>query len=248
MGPFFSKSNSDDEIHEKLSASSNTIVLLFRSASDETAKNGAPEGRRRALLRGAMGGAGTLAWLLALSLAVRGLAFVLSAQTPYSVFRKWHAGLNGTLELEFKTEKPDGLVLYTDDGGTYDFLELKLVGGALRLRYNLGGGAQIITVGNRLNDGHWHKVQVARRDEYTTLTVDGESQSRSSRGKEFAFGKFATNSDVFVGGIPPTAGTFCRADKARGGAGRAPARPDDKAPARVFRCRLRESAAVRGPR
>ncbi|KAL1396767.1 hypothetical protein pipiens_010284, partial [Culex pipiens pipiens] len=43
---------------------------------------------------------------------------------------------------------------------------------------------------------------VLRNDEHTTLTVDGVSQSRTSRGKEFLFGKFATNSDVFVGGMP----------------------------------------------
>lgn len=82
-------------------------------------------------------------------------------QNSYAQFRKWYTGLNGTLELEFKTEQPNGLVLYTDDGGTYDFFELKLVEGALRLRYNLGGGAQIITVGRDLHDGHWHKVQVS---------------------------------------------------------------------------------------
>jgi hypothetical protein len=87
--------------------------------------------------------------------------FVLDGtQNSHAQFRKWYTGLNGTLELEFKTEQPNGLVLYTDDGGTYDFFELKLVEGALRLRYNLGGGAQIITVGRDLHDGHWHKVQV----------------------------------------------------------------------------------------
>ncbi|KAL1376942.1 hypothetical protein pipiens_016589 [Culex pipiens pipiens] len=129
--------------------------------------------------------------------------FVLDgSQNSFAQFRKWYTGLNGSLELEFKTEQPNGLVLYTDDGGTYDFFELKLVEGALRLRYNLGGGAQIITVGRDLHDGHWHKVQVLRNDEHTTLTVDGVSQSRTSRGKEFLFGKFATNSDVFVGGMP----------------------------------------------
>lgn len=100
-----------------------------------------------------------LFWLLSLSFN-HNLAFVLDKQNPYSQFRKWNAGLNGTLELEFKTDQPNGLLLYTDDGGTYDFFELKLVNGALRLRYNLGGGAQIITVGSNLNDGHWHKVQV----------------------------------------------------------------------------------------
>ncbi|XP_045776165.1 neurexin-1 isoform X3 [Maniola jurtina] len=140
--------------------------------------------------------------LLSLSLN-KNLAFVLDKQNPYSQFRKWNAGLNGTLELEFKTDQPNGLLLYTDDG-TYDFFELKLVNGALRLRYNLGGGAQIITVGSNLNDGHWHKVQVARRDEQTSLSVDGITQNKTSRGKEFVFGKFNTNSDVFVGGIPPS--------------------------------------------
>lgn len=97
-------------------------------------------------------------------LLLPGDAFVLDgSQNSFAQFRKWYTGLNGTLELEFKTEQPNGLVLYTDDGGTYDFFELKLVEGALRLRYNLGGGAQIITVGRDLHDGHWHKVQVSVR-------------------------------------------------------------------------------------
>ncbi|KAH8306323.1 hypothetical protein KR018_007569 [Drosophila ironensis] len=124
------------------------------------------------------------------------------SQNSFYTFRKWYTGLNGTLELEFKTEQPNGLVLYTDDGGTYDFFELKLVEGALRLRYNLGGGAQIITVGRDLHDGHWHKVQVLRNDEQTSLIVDGVAQQRSPKGKEFQFGKFASNSDVYVGGMP----------------------------------------------
>lgn len=83
------------------------------------------------------------------------------SQNSFSQFRKWYTGLNGSLEFEFKTEQPNGLVLYTDDGGTFDFFEIKLVEGAVRLRYNLGGGANIITVGRDLHDGHWHKVQVS---------------------------------------------------------------------------------------
>ncbi|KAL1122946.1 hypothetical protein AAG570_003271 [Ranatra chinensis] len=141
-----------------------------------------------------------LGWLLTRGPA---LAFVLEgSQTSYAQFRKWNAGLNGSLELEFKTEQANGLLLYTDDGGTYDFFELKLVEGALRLRYNLGGGAQIMTVGRDLNDNHWHKVQVRRSGERTSLTVDGVAQSKVSRGKEFYFGRLASNSDVYVGGMP----------------------------------------------
>lgn len=139
------------------------------------------------------------------ALAILGLCsgFLLDGSTnSYSQFRKWGGGTNGSLEFEFKTDQPNGLLLYTDDGGTYDFFEIKLVEGALRLRYNLGGGAQIITVGRGLNDGHWHKVHVQRHEDRTILTIDGVSQMRTSRGKEFNFGRFSTNSDVFVGGMP----------------------------------------------
>ncbi|XP_072160521.1 neurexin 1 [Bemisia tabaci] len=142
------------------------------------------------------------AWLVLCAIEVtRG--FVLDGSpTSYARFRKWNAGLNGSLEFEFKTDQANGLLLYTDDGGMYDFFEIKLVEGALRLRYNLGGGAQIVTIGRDLNDGHWHKVQVRRRNERTTLRVDGEEQTRVSRGREFQFGRLQSNSDVYIGGIP----------------------------------------------
>ncbi|XP_076392462.1 neurexin 1 isoform X3 [Megachile rotundata] len=146
---------------------------------------------------------GVLLPFLVVLLSQVALSFVLEGSaTSYAQFRKWNAGLNGTLEFEFKTEQGNGLLLYTDDGGTYDFFEVKLVESALRLRYNLGGGAQIVTVGHDLGDGHWHKVQITRCNENTTLTVDGVSAVSTSRGKEFEFGKLMGNSDVYVGGMP----------------------------------------------
>lgn len=66
-------------------------------------------------------------------LSVQIECFLLDGSTDsYSQFRKWGGGTNGTLEFEFKTDQPNGLLLYTDDGGTYDFFEIKLVEGALR--------------------------------------------------------------------------------------------------------------------
>ncbi|XP_014613893.1 PREDICTED: pikachurin-like [Polistes canadensis] len=145
----------------------------------------------------------TLILMTLLMFGQAALSFVLDgSSTSYAQFRKWNAALNGSLEFEFKTEQGNGLLLYTDDGGTYDFFEVKLVESALRLRYNLGGGAQIVTVGHDLGDGHWHKVQISRSNENTTLTVDGVSAISTSRGKEFEFGKLSSNSDVYVGGMP----------------------------------------------
>lgn len=122
--------------------------------------------------------------------------------SSYAQYDKWNAGLNGSLEFEFKTNQGNGLLLYTDDGGTNDFFELKLIESSLRLRYNLGGGAQILTVGHDLGDDDWHKINVKRNYENTTLIVDGISSTSVSRGKEFEFGYFSTNSDVYIGGMP----------------------------------------------
>ena len=87
-------------------------------------------------------------------------AFILEgSQTSYAQFKKWYTSGNATIEFEFLTSLPNGLLLYTDDGGYYDFLEVKLVDGSLRTRLNLGNGAQIVDLGRELNDGYsWHKV------------------------------------------------------------------------------------------
>lgn len=117
-------------------------------------------------------------------------------------FRKWNAGLNGFIEFEFKTQQGNGLLLYTDDGGTYDFFEIILVEGSLRIRYNLGGGAQLVTIGSNLNDNCWHRVQLTRDYANTTISIDKMNLVSTSRGTDFEFGKLPGNSDVYVGGMP----------------------------------------------
>lgn len=140
----------------------------------------------------------TVWWLATLLAAAGGLVL----DGSYGQFRKWNAGVNGTLEMEFMTRAPNGLLMYTDDGGTYDFFELKMVEGTMRLRYNLGSGAQILMVGHDLNDGQWHRVAVERRGPDTTLSVDNATSTATSTGKELQFGRLASNSAVYVGGMP----------------------------------------------
>ncbi|XP_023246980.1 neurexin-1 isoform X2 [Copidosoma floridanum] len=125
-----------------------------------------------------------------------------TSAASYAQFPRWSAGLNGSLEFEFKTKQGNGLLFYTDDGGNNDFFELKLVEGALRLRYNLGGGAQLLSLGRELGDGAWHKVLIERDRENTTLVLDGQEASSSSRGTEYEFGHLPGNSDVYVGAMP----------------------------------------------
>ena len=108
---------------------------------------------------------------------VRG--FVLEgSQTSYAQFRKWYSSPNASLEFEFLTSQPNGLLLYTDDGGYYDFLEVKLVDGSLRIRLNLGNGAQIADVGHGdLNNGYtWHHVKIQRNFTKTVVSLDNKKR------------------------------------------------------------------------
>lgn len=100
--------------------------------------------------------------------------FILEgSQTSYAQFRKWYSSPNSSLEFEFLTAQPNGLLLYTDDGGYYDFLEVKLVEGSLRIRLNLGNGAQIADLGKDLNNGFsWHSVKIRRNFKQTVVELD----------------------------------------------------------------------------
>ena len=80
------------------------------------------------------------------------------SSSSYAQFARWHLAANSSLELQFRTRQRDGLLLYMDDGGYFDFIEIKLVAGALRCRLNLGEGAETLSLGRDLHDGAWHRL------------------------------------------------------------------------------------------
>ncbi len=155
--------------------------------------------------------------LLALPLS-SSTEFVLDgSQTSYAQCRRWFPSYNSSISLEFLTAQPEGLLLYTDDGGYYDFLELKLVRGGVRLRANFGGGAVVLRAGRNLNDGDWHRVVVKLRPKSydaieLTLIVGGDASKTDAFERReklqalyppsFGHANYSYNSDVYVGGLP----------------------------------------------
>ena len=127
------------------------------------------------------------------------------SSTSYAQFAKWFTNTNSSLELEFRTREPDGLLLYLDDGGYYDFLELKLVSGGLRCRFNFGSGAETLALGRALNTGAWHRVELGLLQDKLTLTLDmmRKSQNLQNKEQDFMLGNFTINSAVYIGGLPP---------------------------------------------
>ena len=132
-----------------------------------------------------------------------GLEFTLEGSlTSYTKFPPWEASENGSLKLQFRGLFPNGLLLYMDDGGRYDFFEVKLVEGVARLRLNLGGGTYVITLGQGLDDGEWHSMELHRASTETTFTLDSISETHHCSNADCQFGNASRNSDVFVGGLP----------------------------------------------
>ncbi len=137
--------------------------------------------------------------------------------TSYAQFRQWSGGANATLELEFATSQTDALLLYADDArAAGEYIQLSLVGGAARLRFNWGGGRRgMLTAGANLNRAAgassregWHHVAVINGGGDTSLVVDGVYRASSasftkspSRGSFFSAAR-GNQSYVYVGGLP----------------------------------------------
>lgn len=118
--------------------------------------------------------------------------------------------MNASFSFDFRTSQtiPEHGVLlwYADDGGRTDFFVVMLTAqrGAVRLVLRLADevdGNVDISLGQGVNDGRWHRVEVRRRRAETFLMVDDEEASDVVFGHSFHFGR-GNNSDVFVGGMP----------------------------------------------
>ncbi|XP_041948032.1 neurexin 2a isoform X11 [Alosa sapidissima] len=116
-------------------------------------------------------------------------------------YRKWEAGASGELSFTLKTNVTKAVVLYLDDGGNCDFLELLIADGRLYLRFAMhcGEPASLHTE-TSVSDERWHRVLLTRNYRQTTLVVDAEAKAAEAKSKR---SEMVVASDLFVGGIPP---------------------------------------------
>ncbi|MCJ8740698.1 hypothetical protein PDJAM_G00061970 [Pangasius djambal] len=116
-------------------------------------------------------------------------------------YGRWEAGATGELSFAMKTNVSESVLLYLDDGGNCDFLELLISDGRLLLRFALHcGEPATLHMETRVSDQRWHRVQLARNYRHTTLTVDSEAKVAEVKSKRK---EMVVASDLFVGGIPP---------------------------------------------
>ncbi|XP_064359342.1 neurexin-2-like [Dromaius novaehollandiae] len=129
------------------------------------------------------------------------------APGQWARYGRWAGGAGAGAELSFRLRTTTAaagraLLLYQDDGGDCDFLELLVAAGRLRLRFAIGCGAPAaVEAAAAVGDGRWHAVRLRREGRRAALAVDGAAARagavRSRRPD------MAVASDLFVGGIPP---------------------------------------------
>uniref|UniRef100_A0AAQ4RIC2 Neurexin 2 n=1 Tax=Gasterosteus aculeatus aculeatus TaxID=481459 RepID=A0AAQ4RIC2_GASAC len=149
------------------------------------------------------GGSRFLCWPLALFSVLTSVKMLEFGGAPgqWARYGRWEAGSVGELSFSLKTNISKALVLYLDDGGNCDFLELLIAGGRLQLRFAIHcAEPATLHMETRVNDDRWHMVLLTRNFRETLLMVDGETKVAEVKSKRK---EMAVVSDLFVGGIPP---------------------------------------------
>ncbi|XP_048660353.1 neurexin-1 isoform X37 [Marmota marmota marmota] len=125
------------------------------------------------------------------------------AEGQWTRFPKWNACCESEMSFQLKTRSARGLVLYFDDEGFCDFLELILTrGGRLQLSFSIFCAEPATLLADTpVNDGAWHNVRIRRQFRNTTLFIDHvEAKWVEVKSKRRDMTVF---SGLFVGGLPP---------------------------------------------
>lgn len=125
------------------------------------------------------------------------------AEGQWTRFPKWNACCESEMSFNMKTRSSSGLVLYFDDEGFCDFLELILTqGGRLQLSFSIFCAEPATLLSDlAVNDNVWHTVVIRRNFKNTTLLIDqAEAKWVEVKSKRRDMTVF---SGLFLGGLPP---------------------------------------------
>ncbi|XP_067845081.1 neurexin 1a isoform X8 [Heptranchias perlo] len=123
------------------------------------------------------------------------------AEGQWARFPKWNACCESEMSFNMKTNISSSLLVYFDDQGFCDFLELLIVDGYLQLRFSIFcAEAAVIQSDTKVNDSIWHTIVIQRNFKKTILMVDKEVKIVEVKSKRRDMTVF---SKLYIGGIPP---------------------------------------------
>ncbi|XP_062296923.1 neurexin 3a isoform X5 [Scomber scombrus] len=127
-----------------------------------------------------------------------GLEF-LGTPGQWARYHRWDASTRGDLSFQLKTDASEALLLYFDDGGYCDFLQLSVVEGRLQLRFSIDCAEATVVSERRVDDSSWHFATLSRYNLRTVLGLDGQAKADEVRPQR-QFMKIV--SDLFLGAVP----------------------------------------------
>lgn len=128
-----------------------------------------------------------------------GLSFS-GSEGQWASFPTWNACCESEMSFSLKTKSLKGLLVYFDDEGFCDFLELHIHKGKLRLSFSIFCAEPADVLSDVfISDGQWHSVTIRRNFKNTTLVVDREIKWVEVKSKRRDMTVF---SHLFLGGIP----------------------------------------------
>uniref|UniRef100_A0A8C6RKI4 Pikachurin n=1 Tax=Nannospalax galili TaxID=1026970 RepID=A0A8C6RKI4_NANGA len=103
-------------------------------------------------------------------------------------------------EITFRPDSGDGVLLYSFDTGSKDFLSINMAGGHVEFRFDCGSGTGVLRSEEPLRLGQWHELHVSRTARNGILQVD--KQKVVGGMAEGGFTQIKCNTDIFIGGVP----------------------------------------------
>nr|CAD7195790.1 unnamed protein product [Timema douglasi] len=112
------------------------------------------------------------------------------------------AYLKFDIEVSFKPESQDGLILYNGEmrGGEDDFISLGLNGSYVEFRFDVGSTPAMIRSARPIRIGEWHTVKIERNRRDGKMTVDNDGPFVGEA--VGAFQGLDLVQPLYVGGVP----------------------------------------------
>ncbi|KFV84292.1 Pikachurin, partial [Struthio camelus australis] len=103
-------------------------------------------------------------------------------------------------EMTFRPDLESGVLLYSYDTDSKDFLSINMVAGYVEFRFDCGSGTAVIRSEEPVSLGQWHELRVSRTAKNGILQVDKQKPVEGMA--EGAFTQIKCSSDIFIGGVP----------------------------------------------
>ncbi|NWY02494.1 EGFLA protein, partial [Nothoprocta ornata] len=103
-------------------------------------------------------------------------------------------------EMTFRPDVESGVLLYSYDSDSKDFLAINMVAGYVEFRFDCGSGTAVLRSEEPVSLGQWHEIRVSRTAKNGILQVDKQKPVEGMA--EGAFTQIKCSSDIFIGGVP----------------------------------------------